>query len=140
MDNVKRSGKSKHHQDRFGLGSIARKGHAATCRAKNQIGFLLFSFRASVDKANGPMSGPHPYTDGVSLTSPTPQSCTATAKTTGTTDLSAWPTLRAVDRPNVTVKRALAPCGVGEVNPKGHRSGFPGLSYDWKGNGTDSVR
>lgn len=37
---VKRSGKT-NHQAPFGLGSIARKGHAATCRAKNQMGFLL---------------------------------------------------------------------------------------------------
>lgn len=41
------------HQAPFGLGSIARKGHAATCRAKNQMGFLLFSFRASIGTANG---------------------------------------------------------------------------------------
>lgn len=132
MDNVKRW-PVRHRTDALRLLLSPLNGNTGQCGKRNPKGILLFSFRASVDKANGPMSGPHPYTDGVSLTSPTPQSCTATAKTTGTTDLSAWPTLRAVDRSNVTVKRALAPCGVGEVNPKGHRSGFPGLSYDWKG-------
>ena len=61
---VKRSGMAQaNHQDPSGLGSLTRKGHrlclchAATWRAKNQMGFLLFRVRALIGKAKGPCHG-----------------------------------------------------------------------------------
>lgn len=55
IDTVKRGCKT--YQGPLGFGSLARKGHAATWRAKNLTGFLLFVVRARVDIANEPCRG-----------------------------------------------------------------------------------
>lgn len=70
---------------------------------------LLFSVRARIGTANGPMLGPHPYTNGVSLTTPTPWRFVATTKTSNTNRQVVWPTSRALDSLNTTlsVQQAL---------------------------------
>jgi len=81
---------------------------------------LLFSVRARIGIANGPMLGPHPYTDGVSMTAPTPWRSVATTKTSNIDRQVVWPTLRALDSLNtaLSVQQALK---LAERYPKAFR-------------------
>lgn len=74
----------------------AFSGRWASTESAAACGLLRF-WSGRRDAAHGPMSGPHPYTDGASIVDPAPWRFAATTKTGNVDRQSGWPTKRAPD-------------------------------------------